>query len=251
MGPIYIIFSVITAIFSKPKQMLTVLLIALTVGVLGSLGHLSSSGGIGVYFLAMPLLPFWAIWFAVYWYGKHKKTKATNEKEERERQATDPNIPAYLQSLDKHGYIFGEKNGRIIRRSEYPGSGKDGHILVVGGSGSGKSSALAIPSLLSWHGRVFAVDIKGELYGATKGKRKKIKVFNPQPQDKDGTFGYDPFEALRWSDNPVQEAQAIAFALIPDQPAVQIDPFWITSARDLFAGAILHYYHEGDTFTNR
>ena len=47
----------------------------------------------------------------------------------------------------------------------------DGHILIVGGAGSGKTAAVAIPTLMSWKERVFAIDIKGELYEKTKKAR--------------------------------------------------------------------------------
>ncbi len=41
---------------------------------------------------------------------------------------------------------------------------EDGHVLVIGGTKSGKSSCIAIPTLKTfWPGRVLAIDIKGEL----------------------------------------------------------------------------------------
>ena len=39
--------------------------------------------------------------------------------------------------------------------------------MIVGGAGSGKTAAVAIPTLMSWKERVFAIDIKGELYAKT------------------------------------------------------------------------------------
>ena len=44
--------------------------------------------------------------------------------------------------------------------------GEDGNILVVGGNGSGKTSSIAIPTLATWNGAIFALDIKGELGAA-------------------------------------------------------------------------------------
>ena len=46
---------------------------------------------------------------------------------------------------------------------------EDGHVFLLGGSGSGKSSCLVIPTLLANPDmRVFATDIKGELHGSCK-----------------------------------------------------------------------------------
>ena len=68
----------------------------------------------------------------------------------------------------------------------------DGHILVIGGAGSGKTASIAIPTLMSWKERVFAIDIKGELYQKTAKARgiENIKVFNPTDRN---TFRYDHY----------------------------------------------------------
>jgi type IV secretion system protein VirD4 len=54
-------------------------------------------------------------------------------------------------------------------------------------------------------------------------------------------YGYDPYYFLRTSPNPAQEARAIAQSLIPLPPDTR-EPFWIESAHNVFAGAILHFY---------
>ncbi len=76
----------------------------------------------------------------------------------------------------------------------------DGHILIVGGARSGKTAAVAIPTLMSWKERVFAIDIEGELYAKTKKARgeAQIKVFNPTDTT---AYGYDPFYLLKNADS--------------------------------------------------
>ena len=135
------------------------------------------------------------------------------------------------------GFIFGEG----ASKSEY----EDGHVMIVGGVGSGKSSCLAIPTLLNWGERIFAIDIKGELYTKTKhSKNRNIKAFNPLDPN---TIGYDPFYLLKQTADHVQEAQAIAHALVPLSPNMD-EPFWVQSAQSLFSGAILHFFNEGYSF---
>lgn len=148
--------------------------------------------------------------------------------------------PVGKQMINSHGFVFGSQNNASIARPEF----EDGHIMVVGGSGSGKSSCIAIPTLLSWNERVFAIDVKGELYTATKHKRPNIKWFCPLDSN---TFGYDPFYTLRTARNQTQEAQSIAHALIPLPPNTK-EPFWIQSAQNLLTGAILHFFNLGCTF---
>lgn len=138
-----------------------------------------------------------------------------------------------IQSNNPCGVIFGKKGAHYIVKPEE----LDGHILIVGGVGSGKSSCIAIPTLRAWNESVFAIDIKGELYEKTKDYRPNIRVFNPLDET---SYGYDPFFCLRTSHNPSQEARAIAQAIVP-LPTDTKDPFWIESAQNIFTAAILHY----------
>ncbi|MCL2378411.1 MAG: type IV secretory system conjugative DNA transfer family protein [Defluviitaleaceae bacterium] len=122
----------------------------------------------------------------------------------------------------------------------------DGHVLVVGGVGTGKSSCIAIPTLRAWKKSLFAIDIKGELHRHTHEhrKHKNIKIFNPLKKD---SYGYNPFFSLYTSDNPSQEARAIAQAIIP-LPSDTKEPFWIRAAQNIFTAAILHYSLQDYTF---
>jgi type IV secretory pathway TraG/TraD family ATPase VirD4 len=149
-----------------------------------------------------------------------------NEDDDYVSTATNPPIANQLQSgtTNINGFIFGkDKNNRAVFKPQ----NADGHVLVVGGVGSGKSSCLAIPTLRHWGSSVFAIDIKGELYDKSYQYRPYIKVFDPKDNS---AFGYDPYIFLRQSQNPAQEARAIAQAIIPLPPDIK-EPFWIESAQ--------------------
>jgi len=139
-----------------------------------------------------------------------------------------------------HGFVFGKHNGNYVVKPEE----KDGHIMVVGGVGRGKSSCIAMPTLRAWRSPVFAIDIKGELSKYATKYRPMIKTFNPQ---NDNSYGYDPYFFLKTSTNPAQEARAIAQAILPLPPEAK-DPFWIENAQTLLTGAILHYSSMGYSF---
>jgi len=130
------------------------------------------------------------------------------------------------------GFFFGVKDGGAVVKPE----SEDGHILVVGGPGSGKSSAIAIPTLRAWQGRVFVIDIKGELLDKSLEYRDDVKAFNPARED---CCGYDPYIFLRASKNKAQEARAIAHTLITVPP--NTDPFWHQGAQSLLTACILHF----------
>ncbi len=141
------------------------------------------------------------------------------------------------------GFLFGKFRGKYVTMKEK----EDGHILICGGAGSGKSSCVGIPSLMTWKDRVFAIDIKGELYEKTSHKRGKelIKVFNPSNYE---AFGYDPYYLLKTSSDRSSEAKSIAVALIP-LPTDTKDPHWIQSAQNFLTGAILYFHSQGCSFS--
>jgi len=173
-------------------------------------------------------------------YTRNKINEDAAEYQAYEKAAKNPPAPSALQSDYRTGVFFGKQDYRYICKPSY----QDGHVLVIGGTGSGKTTCIAIPTLRAWNGKVFAIDIKGELYEKTRSSRLNCRVFNPLHTD---SYGYDPYYALKDSRNVAQEAKAIAQALIP-KPSDIKEPFWIESAQNLFTGAILHFFHEGFSF---
>jgi len=167
-----------------------------------------------------------------------KKTGKNPFVEMRERMK----IPSTekLKTADKSGVFFGKIKRKFITKTE----STDGHVLVVGGVGSGKSSCVAIPTLRAWKNAVFAIDIKGELHQQSKNYRQNIKVFNPLDNT---SFGYDPYFCLHISDNRLQDARAIAQAIIPLPHEIK-EPFWIESAQNIFTACILHCSGMGFSF---
>ena len=143
---------------------------------------------------------------------------------------------------DLCGVVFGKLRSKYIVKPETV----DGHILVIGGPGSGKTTGIAIPTLMSWSGRVFAIDMKGELYQATKKIRdvSHIKVFNPTDRN---TCGYDPYYMLRMTDDISGEARSLALSICP-LPANVKDPFWIMGAQNMLTGFIVYFFNHGLSF---
>lgn len=143
------------------------------------------------------------------------------------------------------GFVFGKDkdNGKYITKSEET----DGHILVIGGAGFGKTSGIAIPTLKSWKGRAFVIDIKGELYEKTSHNRgqDKIRVFNPTDRY---ACNYDPYYILRHSDDISADARELALSICPLPPDTK-EPFWIKSAQNMLTGFILYFCQQGNDFS--
>lgn len=177
----------------------------------------------------------------VYWLLEVRETRR-NKSSSRGIKKKDEGFKANTKEMKNSkeiisGFFFGGMDGKYVTKSET----KDGHILVVGGAGSGKSSCIAIPTLTTWKNRVFAIDIKGEL---SKKSKRKANIFCPTDE---GSFGYDPYYMINRSKNKVQEAREIALSLIPLKEDLK-DPFWIQSAQNLLTAIILYHVGENRTF---
>ena len=71
------------------------------------------------------------------------------------------------------GVLLGQKYGLLA----YSPEPDEGHIIVMGPSGTGKTSALLIPTLRSWRGTALVVDISGDI-SANVDTPNKI-IFDP------------------------------------------------------------------------
>lgn len=77
---------------------------------------------------------------------------------------------ALKTAKDLSGVVFGKSNGKYATMPE----STDGHILIVGGAGSGKTAAVAIPTLMLMCGKVSQENYV-ELTAASAMPNKEIK----------------------------------------------------------------------------
>jgi len=158
-----------------------------------------------------------------------------------EKKMINPKIPIELASNIKGGFIFGRQDKIIALKP----ANLDGHIGIFGGSGLGKTTCIAIPSIRGWQGPVFAIDIKGELSDTAEGYRKNMKIFDPANRT---SYGFDPFYFVDLDPgNEVTNIKKIAYSLIKKSQA-NADPFWVTASRNLLTGELLYFYNLGYGF---
>lgn len=148
-----------------------------------------------------------------------------------------------LHPYNNPGFLFGKtvSNHYVGKPQD-----KDGHIAVIGGSGSGKTTGIAIPTTYTWKGTIFSFDFKGDIINrAAKRPTKILYMIKGQVN----RFWYDPYYILRrdGEENLVQNACELAQAIIP-LPYNVSDPFWIESARNVLTGAIIYYFKLGKDF---
>lgn len=107
------------------------------------------------------------------------------------------------------------------------------HLLVLGPTGSGKSSALAIPAILEWAGPVVVTDPKGELLRATISARTQLgpgAVFAPLMRPSDP---WNPIASVRSSEDALRTA-----GFLMGRPPER-EPFWHDLALQLLHGLLV------------
>ncbi len=126
------------------------------------------------------------------------------------------------------------------------------HFLIIGGSGSGKSSGIIIPTLLASKDNLCVVlDIKSELSLKTARYSDMTCeghtcVINPNDRS---MYGYDPMYELNSVDDPTTQQivatwQQIAVCFVSKSPNEK-DPYWSDSARNMLQGLGIYYYKLG------
>ena len=138
--------------------------------------------------------------------------------------------------------ILSNKKGIILAEDNYLPTDKRGNVnvLVVGGSGSGKSASYSIPNAYQMLGSYVFTDPKGELYDRTAGYLKangyEIKVLNlVRPQYSDG---YNPLMHI----SSEIDVDVIANTIVKGQKTDgnASDPFWDDSA-EMLLKALIYY----------
>jgi len=127
-----------------------------------------------------------------------------------------------LLSRRNHGFcITGRRN--LTKKDCYQ------NAMIIGGTGTGKTSIVLIPSLYTMHESFVIHDPSGELYAKSAGYLKQkgfdIKVLNFAKPD--NSSGYNPLERA----NSSSDIQKVASLLVESSLGGKTkDPFWNTQA---------------------
>lgn len=141
----------------------------------------------------------------------------------------------------------GIRFGRLGRKIIYSPSETEGSIAVVGGSGLGKTSAVLIPSLKSWTGNSFCIDISGDIYINVDAPNKLI--YSPSAPD---TAPYNIFGLIDLLSDEAAKNEALAqlaYLLMP--PSVSTDDassYFLSEGRKILIAALTAFFHQGLDF---
>ena len=144
---------------------------------------------------------------------------------------------AYRQPAQARGILFGKKLSLLAYSPEQD----EGHILVMGPSGTGKTSALLIPTLRSWQGTALVVDISGDI-SANVNTPNKI-VFDPTSEN---CIPYDVFASINEVTDDTERKERLeqlAYLLLPDKANdSEAGIFFTKNGRKMITAALICYY---------
>lgn len=145
---------------------------------------------------------------------------------------------------ETEGIIFGKvKNGKLA----YSPTKEEGHLAVFGGSGSGKTSALLIPTLRVWKGNAFVIDISGDII-------KNVSSNNAIVYDVEDPHTipfniFAPIDKLETEDEKNEALEKLAFLLLPDNPNINANAkFFHDEGRKILTASLICYYKQGFDF---
>lgn len=145
---------------------------------------------------------------------------------------------------EAHGVLFGKKGKNLVFSPE----DSEGHVLVCSSSGAGKTSSIAIPTIRSWTGPCFVIDISGDISQNCPNIEKKLVYDYENPK----TTPYNIFGSIDQLKNPDEQNELLAqlsFLLMPDKPGMNENAaFFYKNGRSILIGSLIAFYHQGLDF---
>ena len=139
--------------------------------------------------------------------------------------------------------VLSKEKGLILAEKNYLPTNKPGNVnvLIVGGSGSGKSSSYTIPNAHQLLGSYIFTDPKGEIYDKTAGYLKKngydiklLNLVNPKSSD-----SYNPLAHIHSEIDVDVIASTVVKGQKKEGSSTQ-DPFW-DNMSELLLKALIYY----------
>ena len=187
--------------------------------------------------------------FKVFLYFKKKNRKNFRDKEEygSARWGTEKDIEPYVDSENPKNNIILTKTESLTMNSRVPNVkfARNKNILVVGGSGSGKTRFFVKPNIMQMHSSYVVTDPKGTIVLECGKMLQKagyrIKIINTVNMDK--SMHYNPFAYIHNEEDILNLANTIISNTQGDGSKSGED-FWVKSERLLYCALIALIYYE-------
>ena len=182
---------------------------------------------------------------AVYLKGKNAKNFRHNREYGSARWGKQEDIEPFEDPVFKNNVILSQTERLTMNsRPKEPKYARNKNVLIVGGSGSGKTRFWIKPNLLQLHSSYVLTDPKGTLIGEVGGlfvkAGYKVKVFNTINFKK--SMHFNPFNYIH-SETDILKLVTTLMANTKGE-GTPGDPFWEKSERLLYTALIGLIYYE-------
>lgn len=177
-----------------------------------------------------PIFIFLVVMFFVAWLiKKPKKVKSQLKKATKEKA---------------HGIIFGKKRGKRIFSPEIA----EQHIGVFSASGTGKTASIGIPTLRTWRGTSFVIDISGDIEKNCPNMPHKL-IFCPENEETNPFNIFGPIDVLDNLEDKHEALEQLAFLLMPSNPSMNDNAkFFHDNGRKILTASFIAFYDMGMDF---
>lgn len=143
-----------------------------------------------------------------------------------------------------HGIIFGLRRGKEV----YSPTNNEGSVGVFSASGTGKTTAIGIPTLRSWTETSFTIDISGDICKNCPSMPNKL-VFEP---DNSETIPYNIFASIDAMDDVDERNEALeqlAYLIMPESPQMNDNAkYFHSNGRKILTASLIAFYGCGMDF---
>ena len=172
--------------------------------------------------------------YSIYFYVKGKREDNRNN-------------DTKLKTINKdkaEGFIFGKVNNNKVA---YSPTDEEGHIVIFGGSGSGKTSALLIPSLRVWKGNAFVIDISGDIIKNVPNNNAIVYDVEDKNTIPFNIFG--SIDLMLYEEDRNEALEKLAFLLMPDDVNEGSNAkFFKSEGRKILTASLICFYKQGYDF---
>lgn len=143
-----------------------------------------------------------------------------------------------------HGIIFGRKGNKVV----FSPTRDEGSVGVFSSTGTGKTSAIGIPTLRQWSGTSFIIDISGDINNNCPNIENKL-IYEPEDPD---TTKYNIFGSIDDLDCDEEKTEALSelvHLIVPDDPSITgAGKFFYEGGREILLAAFISFYFAGKDF---
>lgn len=201
-----------------------------------------------LYDLLMGILSSFIVISLFKWYNKiHGKNERLGEEYGSARWGTAEDIKPFI---DKNPYnnIILSQTERLSMNARMPkfNLNRNKHVVVYGGSGSGKTYGFVKPNLYQLHSSYILTDPKGTLLAETGNlfEKKGYRIFVLDTIDMKNSMHYNPFHYIKTPKDILTLANTLYSNLKPPESGTPPDPFFDQAALLWLQASIGYLWYE-------